>query len=126
MSANYFTVRSSGNFSMNTEGNNLSWFNAKEKVPSMVVTRDKQSELIIKILTWNSDNGGNMKWTAVTDLNSVMTGYNILRLKARKNYQVFINNKKYKSVKSDSLGKLSFSINAEPHTEDTIEIRPAE
>ena len=126
MRANYFTVSSSENFSMNTEANILSWFSAKESLPSMMLTRDKQSPLLLKILTWNNKNNSKMKWQIVSELNTVETGYDIFRLKARKNYQILLNNKIYKSVKSDSGGKISFSITAEPGTEDTLEIRSSE
>jgi hypothetical protein len=126
MKANCFTINSSGNFSMNTEDNRLSWFNAKEKVPSMVITRDKQSALLIKILTWNNENDGKIKWTMAPGSESMIADYDIFRLKARKNYLILMNGKIYKSVKSDSLGKLSFSIKAVAGNEDTVEIRSAE
>ena len=35
----------------------------------MTVTRDKQSDLLIKILTWNSENNGKIKWMTLPNPN---------------------------------------------------------
>jgi hypothetical protein len=126
MSANYFTLKSSRNFSMNTEDNMLFYFNNNNAFPSMVLTRDKQSDLMIKILSWNSENNGTIKWTAVSDSESVITDYDIFMLKTGKNYQIIKNGKKYKTEKSNSNGKIHLSNKTKHGSEDIFEIRSTE
>jgi hypothetical protein len=124
MNANNFTINSSSNFGMNTEGNLLFYFNEKNSAPSMTVSRERQSDLKIKILEWDGENNGKISWTMVPGSESVVTDYDIFKLKAGKNYLILRNGKTYKSVKSDSVGKIHFSLKIEPGVKDQIEIRP--
>jgi hypothetical protein len=122
ISSNLFTVGSSLNFGMNTEKNTLYYFQGKNRVPSMTVTRDKQSGLHIKILTWNSENNGRIKWKTTAESESVITNYHIFMLKAGKKYMVLKNGVLYKNEMSDAGGKIHFSIKTEPGNEELIEI----
>jgi hypothetical protein len=122
ISSNFFTVGSSLNFGMNTEENTLNYFPGKNRVPSMTVTRDIQSGLQIKILTWNSENNGKIKWTTTAESGSVVTNYHIFMLKAGKKYRILRNGVLYKNEMSDAVGKIHFSIKTEPGNEDLFEI----
>jgi hypothetical protein len=123
MSVNSFTVNASTNFSINTEDNKLLYFNLGNKVPSMSVTRDKESAFMIKILTWDSENNSKLKWIAKSGSDSLVTNYDIFSMKPRKSYQVLRNGKKYRSERSDPSGKIHFSIKTQPGIEDLFELR---
>ena len=122
MSANSFTINSTANFSMNTGENKLFYFNSKNAVPAMVLTRNKQSDLLIKILNWNDDNKKIIRWKAVSKTESLVTDYDILRLKSGRKYQILRNGKIFKSDMSDAAGKIRFSCKSEPGAEDLFEV----
>jgi hypothetical protein len=124
MSSDSFTVNSSLNFSMNTEDNKLVYYNRNSKIPAMEITRDKKSALLIKILNWDSDTNSPIKWMTVSDSSSLATEYDIFMLKAGKNYQVLRNGKILKTEKSNTAGKIHFSIKTDPGSKDFFEIRP--
>jgi hypothetical protein len=126
MSSNFFTISSSSNFSMNTSDNRLFYFNGKNADPSMILTRDKQSDLLIKVLNWNNEKDRKIIWMIVPGSESVVTDYNVFMLKPGKKYQIIRNGKLYKSEKSDPLGKLHFSCNAEAGRPELIEISQSE
>jgi len=119
---NYFTVNSSENFGMNVEDNRLSFFNRNNGIPSMVLTRNLQSGIMIRILNWNGDNKEAISWKAVSTTEPLMTDYNIFMLQAGKSYKILRNGKIYKTEQSDSGGKIHFIINSEPGNEDIFEI----
>jgi hypothetical protein len=123
MSANDFTLNSSSNFSMNTGEEQLSYFNGSNIIPSMILKRDRQSGLLIKILNWNEDNKKIIRWKAVAGTDYQVIDYDILMLKARRNYQILRNGELFKTEMSDSSGKIRFRSKAEPGIEDLFEIR---
>jgi hypothetical protein len=124
ISTNSFTVNSSQNFSMNTEDNKLFFFNRNNKIPAMALTRDKKTGLLIKILTWDSENNSPLKWMTISESESLMTDYDIFMLKAGKPYQLLRNGKLFKTERSDSAGKIHFNMKIEPGSRDFFEIRP--
>lgn len=123
MCANSFTINSSENFGMNTKDNFLFYFNGKDKMPSMALTRDKQSGMVIKILNRNGENNVKLKWVSLSESESLATGYEIFMLKPGETFRVLRNGVVYKSEKSDAVGTIHFSVMAEPGIEDLFEIR---
>jgi hypothetical protein len=57
---------------------------------------------------------------------SLETDYNIFMPKARTSFQLLRKGKIYRTQKSDSAGKISFSMQREPDSKDIFEIRPDE
>ena len=88
MSANSFSVNSPESFSMDTEKNNLFYFNRNSPKPSLTLSRNKQSDVQIKILQWDNDNKKIKKWMVKSAAGSTITDYEIFLLKAGCNYSV--------------------------------------
>ena len=89
----------------------------------MEITRDKKSPLLIKILTWDGENNTQLKWMTTSESASLVTDYDIFMLKAGKAYQLLRNGKIFKTERSNSAGKIHFSIKTEPGNKDFFEIR---
>ena len=126
MSSNSFTVWSSANFSMNTEENRLFWFQGRSQSPSFILTRNKQTDIRIEILRWNTDGKLSLRWNAQTETESVVTDYDIYQLSPGSQYEINRNGQAYKTVKSDATGKIHFSTIADPEIEYNYEIRQTE
>jgi hypothetical protein len=124
MSTNFFIVNSFQNFSMNTNDNKLLYYNRNSKTPAMEITRDKKSPLLIKILTWDSENIKQLKWMTISESEPLVTDYDIFMLKAGKSYQILRNGKIFKTERANSAGKIHFSMKNEPGSRDFFEIRP--
>jgi hypothetical protein len=123
VSAASFTVNSSSNFSMNTENNVLLYFYGKNKVPSLIIRRDKKTDLKIRIVDWTGGDSGKISWTTSSGAESVSADYEISAPKTRKNFQILRNGKQLKSVRSDSFGKVRFSYKTGEGSKDLFEIR---
>jgi len=126
MSANSFSVRTSDNFSISSEENKLLYFSRNSPLPSMALSRDKQSEIQIKILSWNNDNKGIKKWMVISKSASVNTDYEIFLLKAGCSYKILKNGVLISVEKSDSNGKIHFSSFADSGKEDLFELKQDE
>jgi hypothetical protein len=126
MSTNSFSVSSSENFSISTDDNKLLYFNRNDPMPALTISRDKQSEIRIKILSWNNDNKGIKKWLVIAGPASVKTDFNIFLLKAGCSYKISKNGVIISVEKSDSNGKIHFSSLADSGKEDLFEIKQAE
>jgi hypothetical protein len=126
ISSNSFTVRSSSNFSMNTEQNKLSWFSGLSQSPSFVLTRNSQTGLRIEIVKWETDGRPSLCWKAIAVTEPAVTEYNIYLNSPDKQYEIVRNGKVYKTETSDSKGNVHFSCIADPDIENIYEIRQPE
>ncbi len=80
-SINYFTINSAENFSINNEENKIFYYSGKNRMPSMVLTRDKQSGLIIRFNSHDKNNREVLSWKASSKTESMITDYEIFMLK---------------------------------------------
>jgi hypothetical protein len=126
VNTNDFTISSSANFGINAEDNRLSYFNGKNSSPSMTLTRNIQSGIMINILKWNAGSKESISWKTVAQTASLVTDYVISNLKAGKNYQITRNGKIYGSEKSDPNGTIHFRSKNDALIEDLFEIRENE
>lgn len=126
MSANSFSVNSSESFSMHTDDNKLAYFNKKNPNPSFILTRDKHSDVQIKILKWENNKKETKNWIVKSTSVSVKTDIEIFLLKADCNYIVSKNGTPLSVEKSDGKGKIKFSCNADYGKEIFFELKPAE
>jgi hypothetical protein len=126
VSTNSFTINSPDNFSMNIEENKLFYYNRENTLPSMILTRDKKSDLLIKFINRNTDDKDLISWKAGSGRESLTTGYDIFMLQAGNTYNILLNGKIIKSEVSDTDGGIHFSIKTDPGSEDLLEIRKSE
>ena len=124
MRANSFSINSPESFSMNTEGNKLFYFNRNNPTPSLNMSRNKQSDMQIKILQWDNDYKKIKKWMVKSASGSIITDYEILLLKPDCNYSISKNGVPYSVEKTDSSGKIHFSCIADSKKEDLFELNP--
>ncbi|MBK8881687.1 MAG: hypothetical protein IPN67_04675 [Bacteroidales bacterium] len=122
-SINYFTINSAENFSINNEENKIFYYSGKNRMPSMVLTRDKQSGLIIRFNSHDKNNREVLSWKASSKTESMITDYEIFMLKPGNSYTILRNNKILRTEVSDPEGRIHFSGKAEPGKEDLFEIR---
>jgi len=111
---------------MHTEDNRLLYFNRNNPTPSLTMSRNKQSDVLIKILKWDSSNKEIMKWMVKSSSGSITTDYDISLLKADCTYCISKNGIKYSVEKSDSNGNLHFSCKSDSEKEDIFELKKAE
>lgn len=126
MSANSFSVNSPESFSMDTEKNKLFYFNRNSPKPSLTLSRNKQSDVQIKILQWDNDNKKIKKWMVKSAAGSTITDYEILLLKAGCNYSVSKNGIPFTVEKTDSNGTIHFSSVSDSEKEDIFELNSTE
>jgi hypothetical protein len=122
VNANSFTVTSPENFGMNTTDNNLYYFHRNGQSPSLILSRNKQSGMQIKILQWDNNNKGIKKWIVKSASASIETNFEILLLKANCVYSISKNGKFERVEKSDSNGKINFSSTSNSEKEDLFEL----
>lgn len=122
-STNYFTINATENFSINNEENKIFYYSGKNRMPSMVLTRDKQSGLIIRFNSRDKNNREILSWKASSKTETMITEYEILMLKPGNSYTILRNNKILRTEVSDPEGRIQFSGKAEPGKEDLFEIR---
>ena len=126
MSTNSFTIQSPGNFSMNNEKDKLFYYSGKNNTPSLIMTRDKKSAILIRIISPKNDDKEFLSWKTVSQTESVMADWDILMLNAGTSYTILRNGNLLKSEKSDAGGRLHFKSKAEQGKEDVFEIRKSE
>jgi len=126
MSANSFSVNSPESFSMDTEKNKLFYFNRNSPKPSLTLSRNKQSDVQIKILQWDNDNKKIKKWMVKSAAGSTITDYEIFLLKAGCNYSVSKNGIPFTVEKTDSNGTIHFSSVSDSEKEDIFELNSTE
>jgi hypothetical protein len=123
MRADSFTVNSVANFGMSVKDNVLLYFCGKNRQPSLSLTRDKRSGILIKILSCDSEKNGELKWLAAPETESLEIDYEVFMPKAKKTYEILRDGKTYRSQKSDNSGKIHFSSKVEAGREYLYEIR---
>ncbi len=126
MNANSFSLYSPDNFGMNTENNKLLYFNGSDTSPSLIVWRDKESELLVKIINWNIGSKGVRKWMVLSTTEPLFNDYGINMLNVSSAYRILKNGEFYLNARSDSTGTLHFSSLAKPGSETLFEISDAE
>jgi hypothetical protein len=123
MSANSFTINSNASFGMSAEKNKLKYFKGNDPEPSLTMSCDNETDMVIKIPEWNSGVTGIKKWSVKSASGSVKTEYEIALLKAGSNYSIMKNGMPFAVRKSDNNGRVSFSYTSDSCKEDSFEIK---
>jgi hypothetical protein len=126
VNVNSFSLYSPDNFGIDIENNKLHYFNGSDASPSLTVWRDRESELIVKIISWNNVSKGVRKWTILSTTEPLFNDYGVNRLKAGTSFRISKNGGFYINVTSDSTGTIHFNSLAKPGVETLFEIREAE
>jgi hypothetical protein len=122
VSSDSFIINSSENFGLSIVNNTILYFNGKSTVPSMVIKKEMQSLMLIRILNWN-DEKRIYSWKTLPEKESTGTDYDILINEAGKRFSIFMNGKIYEQEIGDAGGKLHFSVKSEKNTGNIYEIR---
>lgn len=119
---NSFSVNSGKKFSVDSKGNRLTWYNQDSTVPALVITRDKLSDVVVKILKWGDGNDEVKKWTVESRSGKTSVDFEICSLKPNTGYSISAKGKKLLPVKSDNNGQIRFTFNSEPGKKDYFEL----
>ena len=119
---NSFSVNSGKKFSVDSKGNRLTWYNQDSTVPALVITRDKLSDVVVKILKWGDGNDEVKKWTVESRSGKTSVDFEICSLKPNTGYSISAKGKNLLPVKSDNNGQIRFTFNSEPGKKDYFEL----
>ncbi len=107
ISANSFSVQSSTDFGMNSMNNLLAYFNEDAAAPAMKISRDKLAEIKVQVEAWSEE-----KKFKVSSAGAKLR-IEIFSLKPLSNYELFKDDASFLKLRSDSEGKVVFSLKAE-------------
>ncbi|MEO5998847.1 MAG: hypothetical protein ABIN89_18900 [Chitinophagaceae bacterium] len=110
MSANSFSINSGAKFGMHSSANELFYFHGNDPAAAMKIIRNKQAEVRVNIVQWDTSNTNEKKWKiSASDAKSSKWNGEIFSLIPGRNYSLVKNDKPYLKVKSDGKGKIVFS-----------------
>ena len=111
VTADSFTVRSGSSFALSTTGNNLTWYDGSDRVPSLLVTKGGNSPMSVEITGGVEGRSRKLEWTASTREGSLRTDYTVYTREAGISYRILRDGKLFKTLKSDSAGHINFTDN---------------
>jgi hypothetical protein len=106
ISANSFSIQSAFDFGMNSSKNQLEYFNGNSPEVSMIISRDKSADVKVQVEEWSDEK----KWK-VSSVGAKLS-MEIFSLKPLSDYKLLKDDKSFLKLKSDTKGKIVFSLNA--------------
>jgi hypothetical protein len=104
ISVDSFNVRSSVDFGMNANKNQLAYFNGSETHPVMKITRNRLASVNLQVEQWNDDE---KKWKVSST--GAKVSFHVSSLKVMGSYELLKNGKPFLKLKSDTKGAITFS-----------------